>query len=152
MKHFSLIALAFFAVFMLFGCETFGVSVESPGSSSPPPKRYEKKGPPPHAPAHGYRHKHYHGHELEYDTSLGAYIVLNIPDTYFANDLYIRMSSDGKWIVSATLDGGWQVAAGTEVPPRLWHHGYKDKSKKDKKNKHKKHKYKKNKYDDDNED
>jgi len=29
---------------------------------TPAGKYYAKQGPPPHAPAHGYRHKYYDGH------------------------------------------------------------------------------------------
>ncbi len=38
-----------------------------------------------------------------------AYIVINVRDTYFANNLYLRMSTDGRWMASTTLkvDGGW---------------------------------------------
>ena len=148
MTYLKSIIIVLSALFFLTGCETFGVAVKSPGASAPS-KKYKKKGPPPHAPAHGYRHKHHDGHDLEFDTGLGAYIVLNIPDTYYANDLYMKMSTDGKWMVSTTLGGGWRVAAGTEIPPKLWHHGYNEKSQKGKHKKDKKDKKKKkHKYDD----
>lgn len=118
----------------LTGCQTIGgVAVQRPGNHPPPPpSEYKKHGPPPHAPAHGYRHKHQDGHELEYDSKIGAYIVVNVPDTYFGNDLYLRMSSDGTWMVSATLEGGWRVALTSEIPPKMRYHKHK---KKDKKNK-----------------
>ncbi len=121
--------IAIAALFFMSGCQTTGVSVKGPGASSSPPKQYQKKGPPPHAPAHGYRHKHHHGHDMEFDSQLGAYVVLNIPETWFGNDLYIRMSTDGRWMVSTTLEGGWRVALGNEVPPKLVQHKYKYKGK-----------------------
>jgi len=34
-----------------------------------------RPGPPPHAPAHGYRHKHRRGPELVYDGRLGVNTV-----------------------------------------------------------------------------
>ncbi|MCM2284472.1 MAG: hypothetical protein NDI81_06805 [Desulfobacula sp.] len=98
-----------------------------------PGKNYHKPGPPPHAPAHGYRHKHPDGHELEYDSGLGVYIVVRNPDTYFDNNLYIRMYSDGRWFVSASLDRGWRPASEDEIPYKLKKHKDKSKHKKNKK-------------------
>lgn len=137
------------------GCNTLGVGVQGPGASGNT-TGYHKQGPPPHAPAHGYRHKHQHGHQMQYDSNIGAYIVLNIPETYFGNNLYIRISTDGRWIVSTKLDGNWRLAVGNEIPPKLKNHKQKksynkskgekshnkDKGKKSKKGKgHKKNKY-----------
>jgi hypothetical protein len=78
-----------------------------------------KHGPPPHAPAHGYRHKHQHGVQLEFDTGIGAYVVVDLPDTYFFNGLYVRISSDGRWTVAPHLDNPWRVAVEGEVPLKL---------------------------------
>lgn len=135
------ICIVFTAAIFLTGCQTLGsVIVKSPGHHQPPPpSKYKKHGPPPHAPAHGYRHKHHDGHELEYDSKIGAYIVINIPDTYFGNDLYLRMSTDGTWMVSATLESGWRVALTSEVPPKMRYHKHKDKNKHHKHKKHKKY-------------
>lgn len=126
------ICLALMIMLYLTGCQSVGgVSVKSPGYHPPPPSsKYGKQGPPPHAPAHGYRHKHPDGHVLEYDSKIGAYIVVNVPDTYFANDLYLRMSTDGRWMVSATLGSGWRVALASEIPPKMRHSKHKDKHKK----------------------
>lgn len=96
-------------------------------------RSYHKPGPPPHAPAHGYRHKHHDGHDLEYDSEIDVYIVLRVPNTYFGNNMYIRMSSDGRWIVSASLDGGWRMADDNEIPYKLKEHKGKNKHKKNKK-------------------
>jgi hypothetical protein len=144
MKHLMTLFAVLSLFFFVTGCQTLGVGIQGPGASAPPPGHYSKPGPPPHAPAHGYRHKH-KGHDMEYDSGIGAYVVLNIPDTYFGKDLYIRMSTDGKWMVSTTLEGGWRVAVGSEVPPKLWKKQYeheyenkengKGKYKKEKKNK-----------------
>jgi len=134
------ICIALMVAIILTGCQTLGgVTVGSPGYNSSPPK-YKKHGPPPHAPAHGYRHKYHDGHELQYDSGIDAYVVVKVPDTYFSNDLYIRMSTDGTWIVSATLKGGWRVAGWSEVPSKL---RYQHKGKYKKKGKSKKHKQKK---------
>jgi hypothetical protein len=78
-----------------------------------------KHRPPPHAPAHGHRHKHRHGTELEFDTGIGAYVVANVTGTYFFNDLYIRLASDGRWTVAAHLNSSWRVALKGEVPHKL---------------------------------
>jgi hypothetical protein len=122
------ICLALMIILYLTGCQTIGgVAVESPGYHG---SKYEKKGPPPHAPAHGYRHKHHDGHQLVYDSKIGAYVVVNLPDTYFANDLYLRMSTDGRWMASATLGRGWRVALASEIPPKMRHSKHKGKHKK----------------------
>ncbi|OGQ93417.1 MAG: hypothetical protein A3J85_05385 [Desulfobacula sp. RIFOXYA12_FULL_46_16] len=121
-------------IFFLSGCMV--IVPDDHGRDEPRPyKTYHKPGPPPHAPAHGYRHKHPDGHELEYDSGLGVYIVVRVPDTYFENNLYIRMSSDGRWLVSASLDRGWHPASGNEIPYKLKKHKdkHKDKYKKNKK-------------------
>ncbi len=126
-----LISMMFFS-----GCYSSYVGVQRTGGPQQT-SQYHKQGPPPHAPAHGYRHKNHDGRELEYDDGLGAYIVVNVPETYFGNNLYIRLSSSGQWMVSAHLDDGWRVAAGYEVPYKL----KAAKEKKDKKKtKHKKEK------------
>ncbi|MFH2093490.1 MAG: hypothetical protein ABIJ31_14115 [Pseudomonadota bacterium] len=129
----------FVALFFLIGCNV--LDVNQPG---PPETRhnteYQKKGPPPHAPAHGYRHKNQHGHEMEYNSDAGAYVVLNLPETYFGNNLYIRVSADGTWMVSATLEGGWRIALGHEVPLQLKAYQQKKNGKNNKSKKHKKQK------------
>ena len=76
-------------------------------------------GPPPHAPAHGYRHKHQHGVELEFDSGLGVYAVLGIPKLYFFDGWYFRWSKD-HWQVALHYDGSWRRASKRNVPPGLW--------------------------------
>ena len=75
-------------------------------------------GPPPHAPAHGYRHKlHHHGGlQIAFDSGLGVYAVVNHPDLFFWEDQFYRLS-DRAWHVSAYLDHGW-VSIGTSRLPR----------------------------------
>jgi hypothetical protein len=62
------------------GCEgprRGGVIIGSPAPPPPPPP---EKGPPPWAPAHGYRAKHlyhyYPSHSVYYDTGRGVYFYL----------------------------------------------------------------------------
>ncbi|MCP4055729.1 MAG: hypothetical protein GY738_00055 [Pseudoalteromonas sp.] len=69
-------------------------------------------------------------------------LVLNVPETFFGNNLYIRIGADGAWRVSARLDGGWRVAVGNEVPSKLKGYKYKQKGKKYKAKKSKKYKTK----------
>jgi len=143
MNYFKTALMISFGLFFLAGCNTIGVGVQGPGAPAPPHEKsyHKKKGPPPHAPAHGYRHKRHHGHDLVYDSGIGAYIVVNVPETYFGNNLYLKVSTDGRWMVSTTLEGGWRVAVGNEVPDKLKEH--KGKKKKHKKKKgHKKNKHK----------
>ena len=132
MKYFKLVLVISFGLFFLAGCNTVGVGIQIPGVPVHQAK-YHKPGPPPHAPAHGYRHKNRHGHNLEYRSGLGAYVVVNVPETYFDNNLYIRMSTDGRWMVSASLGQGWRLAVNNEVPYKLKE--YKKKKKKSKKKK-----------------
>jgi hypothetical protein len=117
------------------GCNTLGVGIQGSGSSNP---KYHKQGPPSHAPAHGYRDKHHDGNELEYDKELGVYIVVNAPETYFGNNLYIRLSTSGKWIVSIKLEGAWRIAVENEVPYKLKEYKGKKKKKVKKEKRHKK--------------
>lgn len=52
-------------------------------------------GPPPWAPAHGYRHKH-QGGDLRFDAQLGVYVVIGHPHLYFHGSHYLR-HVDARW-------------------------------------------------------
>ena len=83
--------------------------------------RVERPGPPPHAPAHGYRHKHktHAGHvELVFDSGLGLYLVVGSPGYYWHDDHYYR-EVDGAWRMSLRLDRGWSAAPAKGLPPGL---------------------------------
>jgi len=82
-------------------------------------KKSQGYGPPPHAPAHGYRYKHQHGVEMRYDSGLGVYVVIEIPDMYFNDGLYIRWSEKGYWEVGSYYKGPWRMALKNEVPYKL---------------------------------
>ena len=70
----------------------------------------ETKGPPPHAPAHGYRHKHNKDNVvLQYDAGLAVYVVSGQRDCYFDDGVYFRYSG-GTWELSARIGGPWKVA------------------------------------------
>lgn len=105
------------------GCQGF---VVAPRHGEPVVAR--QAGPPPHAPAHGYRHKHQSGAELRFDSDLGVYLVVGQTDVYFYDGLFVRVRS-GMWQVSATLAGPWEPKAAEWVPPglRAKHHAKKPK-------------------------
>jgi len=112
------------------GCKTInevGVNVKFPSTKIGEVK-HKGKGPPPHAPAHGYRHKHHDGVELAYDSRIGVYFAVKVPSVYFYNNLYMRLS-DRNWEVAANFNGPWQPEKEGQVPYKL---------KKEKKKKHKK--------------
>jgi hypothetical protein len=79
-------------------------------------KRYRKP-PPPHAPAHGYRY-HYQDHDMQYDSRIGAYIILGIGGLYFYNNLYMRYY-DGYWHYSNRPNGTWHRARDRDIPQKL---------------------------------
>ena len=78
-------------------------------------------GPPPHAPAHGHG-KHARSHdakyELVFDSDLGVYVVIDLPDHYYWNGTYLRIE-DGHWYASAEIDRGWEPRSDDSLPPGL---------------------------------
>ena len=77
------------------------------------------KGPPPHAPAHGYRRKFQQdGVTLELDGGRGVYVVVELEDVFFFEKRYYRCAHDG-WFASTRPDGGWVVVAIGDVPAGL---------------------------------
>ena len=79
-------------------------------------------GPPPHAPAHGYRHQQAGsrgGVDLIFDSGLGVYAVVDLPNHYFWDGYYLRIQDDGSWYASIELDGGWKLRPDDRVPPGL---------------------------------
>jgi hypothetical protein len=90
----------------------------------PPPGPAEVRrgnGPPPHAPAHGYRRKQQTdlgSVDLVFDSGLGVYVVVGWPDHYWYQDRYYRWV-DGVWMASAQLDAGWLTCSSGKVPPGL---------------------------------
>ncbi len=75
-------------------------------------------GPPPHAPAHGYRHKHRHGIELVYDSGLDVYVVVGYPAHFYHDGHYYRLRK-GNWQGSAHINGPWKPAPHHTLPPGL---------------------------------
>lgn len=112
----------------LSACETwdkrgYRVTVESPPAPPPTVIVHDHHGPPPHAPAHGYRHKHrHHGHdyELVYDTGVGCYAVAGYRDTFYNDGFYFQFGSNG-WVVSASFgsDAKWDRCDDARLPGGL---------------------------------
>lgn len=75
-------------------------------------------GPPPWAPAHGYRHHHPHGVDLVFDGDLGAYVVVGYHDHFYHGSHYYRRH-DGGWQVSVKIGGPWSVIAVDRLPEGL---------------------------------
>ncbi len=75
-------------------------------------------GPPPHAPAHGYRYKHKHGKEMVFDSDLGVYVVTGYPGCYFYNKYYYRFNK-GVWERCNLLNGPWTGVSAAKIPPGL---------------------------------
>jgi len=78
-------------------------------------------GPPPHAPAHGHRRKQNdgdHGLELVFDSQLGVYVVVDIPDHYYWDGYYLRIDDRG-WYASTELEGRWAPRSSGSLPPGL---------------------------------
>lgn len=75
-------------------------------------------GPPPHAPAHGYRRKNAHGVEIEFDAELGVYLVVGHLDHYFFDDRYYRRSKK-RWEAGPRMEGPWSPIEEADLPPGL---------------------------------
>ncbi|MEE9280741.1 MAG: hypothetical protein V3V67_11255 [Myxococcota bacterium] len=80
--------------------------------------RVHEPGPPPRAPAHGYRHKQHGGVELVFDAKIGVYVVIGHSGHYFRDGYYLRLV-DGVWQISAALDRGWAVVPSDRIPKGL---------------------------------
>ena len=113
MLRFAGLFVALVMVVSVAGCQ--GI-VLVPVASEPFAVR--KSGPPSHAPAHGYRHKHRTGAEFRFDSHLGVYIVEGQTEIYFHDGWFVRIRS-GIWQVSATLDGQWKARSSEWVPSGL---------------------------------
>ncbi len=75
-------------------------------------------GPPPHAPAHGYRHKQANGLDLIYDSGVGLYIVSGWSNHYYKAGNYYRWHK-GRWESGPKLKGPWKGASKKALPPGL---------------------------------
>jgi hypothetical protein len=96
----------------LASCGT--TTVRYGGSTQPAMK---KQGPPPHAPAHGYRHKH-GDVNLVFKSDLGVYLVDGHSGYYFSKNSYYR-SHEGSWQISAHFEGPWKNVSKSKLPKGL---------------------------------
>jgi hypothetical protein len=116
---------------LALGIGTIALGVGSVGCTQvivqeppPPPQASRGHGPPPHAPAHGYRAKTAQGVEVVYDRELGVFVVVGVRGTYFWGDFYYRQEAAGRWERSGRLDGAWVGIVEAALPPGL--RGWKD--------------------------
>ena len=77
-----------------------------------------RNGPPPHAPAHGYRHRNGGGEELVYKSDIGVYVVVGYPDYYYYKDKFYRLN-EGSWEVSLNIRSDWAPVSRKKLPPGL---------------------------------
>jgi hypothetical protein len=76
-------------------------------------------GPPPHAPAHGYRHKHKaKGVDLVYDSGHGVYVVVGFPDHYYCDGRFFRIRG-AQWEMSLNTTHGWKPVYKDSIPVGL---------------------------------
>jgi len=95
-------------VLLLSGCSSRAVIVN----------QQIPKGPPPHAPAHGYRLKNQHGLEMRYDAHLGVYIILNYLKHYYWDGKYYRKGKN-QWESSKDINKKWKGIAKQKLPKGL---------------------------------
>lgn len=113
-KILSVVVLICMAL-MLASCRNFSIGTRSEPRYE---RRYESKpGPPPHAPAHGYRRKH-QGAELVYDSGRGIYVVIDFPNHYYFKGHYYRLG-EAQWEVGVNLEGPWGFISYGELPKGL---------------------------------
>ncbi len=96
---------------MLVSCNSFSIGA---GSGR---RHRAKHGPPPHAPAHGYRHKH-QGVELVYDSGHGVYVVIDLPSHYYFKGRYYRRG-EVQWEAGVNIDGPWEFVSEDAMPKGL---------------------------------
>lgn len=94
--------------FLLFSCTSTGIMVGQPGG----------KGPPPHAPAHGYRRKNRQGLQMTFDSNLGVYIMVDYPMHYYWDGRYYRKSKK-KWESSQNINKQWKSIKKQQLPRGL---------------------------------
>ena len=105
------VLVLFCTALMLVSCGSFSIGTRSE-------RGYERKpGPPPHAPAHGYRHK-YQEVELVYDSQRGVYVVIDFPNHYYFKGHYYRLG-EIQWEIGVNLEGPWEYISYDKLPEGL---------------------------------
>jgi len=100
------------AMLMLASCSSVGVYASSDSIAT-------EKGPPAHAPAHGYRRKHQTMDvQLVYDSGRDVYVVVGLPGHYYYDGHFFRIRG-AQWEMSLNTADGWQPADENSIPPGL---------------------------------
>jgi hypothetical protein len=102
--------LVVFASSLVTGC----VYHQHRGDGGPPVR---VQGPPPHAPAHGYRAR-YQDHDFVFDSHLAVYVVLGFPEVFWCDGWYHRRSGY-RWQRADRFEGPWHDSRWDDIPPRL---------------------------------
>lgn len=121
------------AAFVLTSCSA-GVSRRPPGHHHET-VTVVQTGPPPHAPAHGYRHKH-QGVVLVFERDLDVYRVESHSGYYFYGSYFYRVNGGG-WQASLGISGPWRNVPDYRLPGKLLDHHYAQADKKHWKKNHK---------------
>ena len=116
----SLILVVLVAAIAVLGCSRT-IVYKSGHPRSTDTVKNDRHGPPPHAPAHGYRHKHSNGVVLVYDSDLHVYLVSGYRDVYYYKGFYYRWHN-GKWQTTRKVNGPWQRSYAKKVPKHLHEH------------------------------
>ena len=74
-------------------------------------------GPPAYAPAHGYRTIN-HAPNMVYDSHLGVYVLLDLPDHYYFNNVYYRYNRNN-WFYRYKDTDKWRKFDKRKLPPGL---------------------------------
>ncbi|MFB0554382.1 MAG: hypothetical protein ACETWQ_13840 [Phycisphaerae bacterium] len=82
------------------------------------PRKNRGFGPPPHAPAHGHRHKLPSEVKVTFDTDCGVYIVVGLDRHFWLDGRYYRFYN-GQWELSMSIDSGWRAVDVETLPPGL---------------------------------
>lgn len=111
-----MVLIGIMVVALLGGCRTFGsIGIGMRSDGSPPPHYDEPphgKGPPPHAPAHGYREKH----RYRYYPSAQVYFDVGRNLYFYFEDGGWRMSASLPHHFSGHLDGYVRLDLETDKP------------------------------------
>lgn len=116
----SIIVVLLAAAVAVFGCSRTVIRAggRTGGARTTMTTKSDKKGPPPHAPAHGYRHKHSDGVVLVFEASLGVYAVSGHTNLYYYKDRYYRQHNR-RWQTSGHFEGPWRNSPDSIVPQGL---------------------------------
>ena len=100
-----------------------------------------ESGPPPYAPANGYRYRHPTDHiVLVYNSGLSVYAVSGYSNCYYSGGTYYRVDG-GVWYRTVSISKPtWTVVSYRAIPSGL-HKKYKGSDANEKEKEHKKKKY-----------